>query len=211
MSHITDVSSIEISPLWYISTSVWVLHTPNAGPNGHFLIFCAKKLKSTTLVPKKVTNLWQNSAKKGFLKFAPKHWSRVLFPPPQKKNSFSLIFVGYIQNNTKNAENAENDYFDQCLGCTAPKRWLKYKTPLYFNRHSNLKYPVFSIGKEGVFLCQIFNNYNNKLIGHRWSLQGLDILCSNQFISNLWRRRSHISWGKKGKKLLRPNTSLFSP
>ena len=25
-------------------------------------------------------------------------------------------------------KNAENDYFDQCLECAAPKRWSKYTT-----------------------------------------------------------------------------------
>ena len=39
----------------------------------------------------KVTNLLQNLAKNGFFKFAPKHWSSVLFPTL--------------------------DYFHQCLGC----------------------------------------------------------------------------------------------
>ena len=51
--------------LLYILTSVWVLHTPNA-----------KKLKKH----KKVTNLQQNLAKKGFFKFAPKRWSNVIDP-----------------------------------------------------------------------------------------------------------------------------------
>ena len=31
--------------LLYILTSIWVLHTPVAGQNSHFSIFCAKKLK----------------------------------------------------------------------------------------------------------------------------------------------------------------------
>ena len=29
-------------------------------------------------------------------------------------------------------KNAENDYFDQRLGCTAPKRWLKYTTVICY-------------------------------------------------------------------------------
>ena len=29
---------------------------------------------------------------------------------------------------------AENDYFDQRLGCAAPKRWLKYSTSLSWNQ-----------------------------------------------------------------------------
>ena len=28
----------------------------------------------------------------------------------------------------KTSKNAENDYFDQCLECAAPKRWSKYTT-----------------------------------------------------------------------------------
>ena len=29
------------------------------------------------------------------------------------------------------SKNTENDYFNQCLGCAAPKRWSKYITILY--------------------------------------------------------------------------------
>ena len=55
----------------HISTSVWVLRTPNAIVI--FSIFNSKKLK-------KARNLQQNLAKITFFKFAPKRWSTVLFP-----------------------------------------------------------------------------------------------------------------------------------
>ena len=55
----------------YISTSVWVLRMSKAGQNSHaFLRLKAKKEK----------NLLQNFEKTGFLDFAPKRWSSVLFP-----------------------------------------------------------------------------------------------------------------------------------
>ena len=66
-------------PLLYISTSVWVLHTPKAGWNSHFQHFCAKKVKKQEICSKILK-------KHVFFKFAPKRWSTVLFP----KNSFFL-------------------------------------------------------------------------------------------------------------------------
>ena len=72
-----------MNQMLYISTSVWVLPTPYAGWNMHFKHFLCLKAKKC----KKVRNLPKNLAKNGFLKFAPKRWSSVLF----QKNSFFLI------------------------------------------------------------------------------------------------------------------------
>ena len=60
----------------YISSSVWVLRTQNAGWNLYFPHFLCKKAEKC----KKGTNLLQKWAKNWFLKFAPKRWSNVLFP-----------------------------------------------------------------------------------------------------------------------------------
>ena len=62
----------------YISTSIWVLRTPNAVKIFIFSIFCAKKLL-------KMQKKWQIWYKKRFFKFAPKRWSSVLF---HKKRSY---------------------------------------------------------------------------------------------------------------------------
>ena len=34
----------------------------------------------------------------------------------------------YYKSSYYSTKNAENDYFDQRLGCAAPKRWWKYTT-----------------------------------------------------------------------------------
>ena len=70
-----------------ILTSVWLLHTPNAGQNLNFQHFFAKKAEK---MQKKVVNLQQNLAKKRFFKFAPIGWPSVLFPD---KGGF-LFFSG---------------------------------------------------------------------------------------------------------------------
>ena len=51
------------SNLLYISTSVWVLCTPNAGQNSHFQRFCGKKLKK-----ERCSKILQKTR---FFKFAP--------------------------------------------------------------------------------------------------------------------------------------------
>ena len=55
-------------------------------------------------------------AQKKFFKFAPKCWSKVLFPPKHK-----------------------NAYFNQHLECTAPKCWLKYTTPNFDVLNTNFR------------------------------------------------------------------------
>ena len=70
--------------LLYISTSVWVLRTPNAGWNSHFQRFCCKKPKKQEIC----RNLQQIFAKNSFFKFAPKRWLTVLLP---KKWAFFFI------------------------------------------------------------------------------------------------------------------------
>ena len=56
----------------YISTSVWMLDTPNTGGHSHFQCFSAKKLKKQEICSKFLQ-------KTCFLKFAPKRLSTVLF------------------------------------------------------------------------------------------------------------------------------------
>ena len=69
--------------MFYILTRVWVLHTPNAGPNIHFqCFFCYKGAKK---VQKSKKFAEKYNKKMGILKFAPKRWSKVLFP--EKKQS----------------------------------------------------------------------------------------------------------------------------
>ena len=75
-----------------------------------FNVFHAEKLKNR----KNETNLQQNLAKTGFLKFAPKHWSSVLFP--QK------MFLHIFRN--ENVFLAEKQNTKMCF--KAPKRWSKY-------------------------------------------------------------------------------------
>ena len=62
----------------YISTSVWVLHTPNTGQNMLFHCFCAKRLKKFR--------------KKWVIKFAPERWWSVLFP---EKTMFSMLKTSF--------------------------------------------------------------------------------------------------------------------
>ena len=58
--------NLSIRGVLYISTSVWVLRTPNTGRNNNFQHFLCKKAK-------KARNLQQNFEKKPFFEFAPKH------------------------------------------------------------------------------------------------------------------------------------------
>ena len=66
----------------YISTSVWVLRTPNVGRYSHFQRFCCKKPKTSK---KFAANF---SKKQVFLEFAPERWSTVLLPI---KWAFSIL------------------------------------------------------------------------------------------------------------------------
>ena len=38
----------------------------------------------------------------------------------------NILYLAFLQKNT------ENDYFNQCLECAAPKRWSKYTTHVTF-------------------------------------------------------------------------------
>ena len=67
--------------MFCISTSVWVLRTPNAGWNSHFQGFYSFFLE-------KAKYLQQISSKTRFLKFAPERWSTVFFP---KNDLFSCL------------------------------------------------------------------------------------------------------------------------
>ena len=62
------------SGVLYISTSVWVLHTPNAGLNSHFQHFFYNKAK---ISKKFAANFCTKTC---FFKLAPKCWSTDLFP-----------------------------------------------------------------------------------------------------------------------------------
>ena len=73
-------------------------------------MFYAKKLKNKNSGKNKFDAKF--TKKKKFFKFASKCWLSVLFP------TLKLFCI----------KNAENDFFDQCLGCAAPKHWLKYTT-----------------------------------------------------------------------------------
>ena len=42
-------------------------------------------------------------------------------------NFFANLLICYVFQ-LFSTKIAKNDYFDQCLGCTAPKRWSKYIT-----------------------------------------------------------------------------------
>ena len=69
---ISGLSGRASKELLYISTSVWVLPTSNAGEIVIFSVFTAENLKKQEFCNR-------------FFKFAPKRWSTVLFP---QKNSF---------------------------------------------------------------------------------------------------------------------------
>ena len=49
-------------------------------------------------------------------------------------------------------KNAENDYFDQRLGCATPKHWLKYTTIDYYEYNNNTK-PFSSIPCTDFIAC----------------------------------------------------------
>ena len=70
-----------VSWVLYISTSVWVLRTPNANQNSHFQRFSAKKQKKQEFCSKFLQ-------KTRFFEFALKRWSTVLL---QKTNNLQLI------------------------------------------------------------------------------------------------------------------------
>ena len=89
----------------YISTSVLVLCTPNAGRNSHF-----QRGGGVWGRIKHSTSVWMLTQK---TRFFVQFYSNL------------LLFCVFQLFSTKNAENY---YFDQCLGCTSPKRWLKYTT-----------------------------------------------------------------------------------
>ena len=69
--------------LLYISSSVWVLHTPNAGWNMLFNVFLKTKKEE------KEWKLMQILALNVFFVVAPECWCRVLYP---EKNRFSVVF-----------------------------------------------------------------------------------------------------------------------
>ena len=75
-----------------------------------FLAFCAKKLKNT-----KINKFGAKFSKKGFLSLHQNAGQLFYF---QEKEFFSWC----------HGWNAKNGYFDQCLGCAAPKCWSKYTT-----------------------------------------------------------------------------------
>ena len=84
-----------------------------------FNILNSKRLKKE----KKARNLQQNLTKKCFFfKFAPKHWSKVLFPEKKRKPVKIDLFQSKIQFFNKEI------FYYQHLGCAAPKHWSKYKT-----------------------------------------------------------------------------------
>ena len=85
-----------------------------------FSIFYAKTLK-------KVTNLLQIFSKKWFFKVCTKALVECFIPNFNKFFSLSEVKV------------RENDYFDKCLVCSAPRHWLKYTT-LYFRSVAWLHY-----------------------------------------------------------------------
>ena len=91
--------------LLYISTSVWVLRTPNAGWNLHVLFPKNDFLGNKTVDQRSGAN----SKNVFFMNFA----ANFLL--------FSHFFSFF-------AENEENEDFDQLLGCAEPKSWSKYTT-----------------------------------------------------------------------------------
>ena len=84
---------LSIGCVLYISTSVWVLRTPNAGRNDHFQRFYSFFLE-------KNKKFAANFSKKEFFKFAPEHWWTVLLP---KNELFPLKSRFYLKSRGKSS------------------------------------------------------------------------------------------------------------
>ena len=128
-----------LSQVLYVLTSVWLLPTPNPGPNMLFHIFCVKNIKKEEKI--------KNDAKIKFFRLAPKHCS-CLFVSENIFYQWKCVFSGNKSLIQSFAACPKNTYlphfpflllfhvfhaknmkkYGQYLECTAPKRCSKYTT-----------------------------------------------------------------------------------
>ena len=122
--------------VFYISTSIWVLHTPNEGWNMHFQCFFCKKAEKGRKAKKLRQNLSKNLVfalfcSNCFWLFWSTEIERVLLSDhcsiskPQWLKLFLLLsFLSFFLSTKK----CLNPDIDQSIGCAAPKPWSKYTT-----------------------------------------------------------------------------------
>ena len=113
-----------VPPMLYISTSVWVLRTPNAGRNSHFQHFSAKSLKKQDICSKFLQ-------KTCFFKFSTKRWSTGIsaYYTINLDIFGHLVFFlyGHMVKNIeqKRLKTAEKKCFNQLLGARSTRKLVE--------------------------------------------------------------------------------------